>query len=163
AEQAVLGCVLLEGRAKVPPLAADEFVLVKHQRIWAAILALVDRDEPVDAVTVLDELQRHGTLAEAGGPAELALLIEHASLRPALGACARCAGERARRRRLKELGEALRQQGFDEAEVTRRLREMPGPMVEDVFDPADVWAEIVEDGRRPVLRTGLVGLDQIAL
>jgi replicative DNA helicase len=163
AEEAVIGATLLEAGARIPPLAADEFLTDRHRLIWDAVHALVDRSEPVDAITVAAELHRQGTWDQAGGATALAVLEEHAAIRTNLLAYARLVRDGARRRALKRLGEELRLHGFDESEIARRLREVPGPMLPDIFDPADAWSEMVAGWPLKPLRTGLRELDEIAL
>lgn len=64
-EQAVLGAILLAGRlagavAVETGLTPEHFYRPQHGRIYKAMLALTDRDEPVDHLTVLAELTRQG-------------------------------------------------------------------------------------------------------
>src|ERR671936_3066579 len=84
AERAVLGAVLLEGREALPRvievLRATDFYTEAHRAIFEATLRLFDRGEPVDLLTLTEELRRSDQLAFAGGPAALALLVEQASI-----------------------------------------------------------------------------------
>lgn len=88
AERAVLGAVLLEGRETLPRvieiLRASNFYTEAHRNIYEAMLRLFDRGEPVDLITLSEELRREGALEPMGGPAALALLVEHASIAPHL-------------------------------------------------------------------------------
>ena len=63
AEKAVLGGVLLENKAIID-LPADlkpaSFYLPSHGHIFAAILSLWEREAPIDAVTVADEVKARG-------------------------------------------------------------------------------------------------------
>jgi replicative DNA helicase len=70
AEESVLGAVLLDPElihALVTLLRPEDFFLEKHRWIWEAYLALYDRREAIDPVTVADELERQGRLQELGG------------------------------------------------------------------------------------------------
>lgn len=70
AEQAVLGALLLDRDALVKIsdfLRPDDFFRDSHQRVYGATLALLARNEPVDIVTVADELERRDELSVAGG------------------------------------------------------------------------------------------------
>ncbi|MFC4619687.1 replicative DNA helicase [Camelliibacillus cellulosilyticus] len=70
AEQAVLGAIFLEPSAIVTAseiLASEDFYRTAHQRIYAVMLDLSERGEPVDVVTVTAELQDRKLLDEAGG------------------------------------------------------------------------------------------------
>ena len=48
--------------------SAGDFYKPAHGHIFGAIHALIERGEPIDAVTVTDELQRSGLLEAVGDP-----------------------------------------------------------------------------------------------
>src|SRR5690349_20887734 len=79
AEQGVLGAILLSNAA-LTPLVADaglepgHFYRPAHGRIFEAMLALHAAGEPVDVLTLRDQLRRDGVLEQIGGPAVLELL-----------------------------------------------------------------------------------------
>src|SRR4051794_6167085 len=79
AEQSVLGAILLSDLV-LTPLVADagleprHFYRGAHARIFEAMLTLHAAGEPVDVLTLRDQLRREGALEEIGGPAPLALL-----------------------------------------------------------------------------------------
>ncbi|MBN1889173.1 MAG: replicative DNA helicase [Thermoflexales bacterium] len=77
AEEAVLGSILIDPEAlyRVHFLSAADFFLVKHQWIWQALTALSEHRQPVDYLTVCQELDRRTQLAEIGGQAYLSHLI----------------------------------------------------------------------------------------
>lgn len=78
AEEAVLGSLLIDPEAlfRVTPfLKGDDFYIQKNNWIYDAILALHERREPVDFVTLCDELERQGQLEEIGGTAYITQLI----------------------------------------------------------------------------------------
>ena len=78
AEQSVLGSLLIDPDAilKVGAfLKPDDFYREAHQAIYSAILALHERRQPADLVTVADELSRREQLEFVGGPAYLTSLI----------------------------------------------------------------------------------------
>jgi replicative DNA helicase len=69
-EQAVLGAMLIEREAiprAIETLPPDAFYDGRHKRIYDAILALFDRGNPVDIITLTEELKRRGDLDEVGG------------------------------------------------------------------------------------------------
>ncbi len=79
AERAVLGAMLLDRDSlskALDMLKASDFYKEGHRRIFEAMLALFERNEPVDLLTVSEELKHHGALAEVGGPAALAGLVD---------------------------------------------------------------------------------------
>lgn len=78
AEDAVLGSLLIDPDAvfRVAPfLSAEDFYREKNGWVYQAILDLHDRREPVDFVTLCDELDRRGQLEEVGGAAYITELI----------------------------------------------------------------------------------------
>jgi replicative DNA helicase len=78
AEEAVLGSLLIDPEAlfRVAPfLKADDFYIQKNAWIYEAILALHERREPIDFVTLCDELERREQLEGVGGAAYITRLI----------------------------------------------------------------------------------------
>ena len=79
AEQSVLGSLLIDRDAVIEVadfLKPEDFYRQAHGRIYAAIIELSERREPVDVVTVAEALERTGDLEAIGGRAYLATLIE---------------------------------------------------------------------------------------
>ena len=79
AEEAVLGAALIDREAvgRVAPfLRSDDFYRERNGSIYAAMLALYDRREPVDYMTLSDELNRAGQLEAVGGILYLGRLLE---------------------------------------------------------------------------------------
>jgi replicative DNA helicase len=69
-EQSVLGALLIEREAipkAIEILPADAFYDGRHQRIYAAVLGLFERGNPVDLVTLTEELKRRGDYEGIGG------------------------------------------------------------------------------------------------
>ncbi|HEY66403.1 MAG TPA: replicative DNA helicase [Caldilineae bacterium] len=78
AEEAVLGSILIDPDAIIkiaPSLYPEDFYLEKHRWIYQAALDLHERRQPVDFVTLCDELERRGQLHEVGGPAYITELV----------------------------------------------------------------------------------------
>ncbi len=76
-EAQVLGAMLLEREAiprVIEVLDEDAFHAEYHRKIFKAILAMFDRSEPVDIITLAEELRRRGELEVIGGEAYLAEL-----------------------------------------------------------------------------------------
>lgn len=69
-EESVLGAMLLNESSVsdvFERLRADDFYKPAHRRIFEAVVALFGRGEPVDPVTVREELRRTGGLEAVGG------------------------------------------------------------------------------------------------
>src|SRR5947209_385573 len=82
AERAVLAAMLLDRDAvsvAVEMLTAANFYRVAHQKIFAAILALSERNESADLITLGEELRKRGDLDAVGGPAALSQILEYAT------------------------------------------------------------------------------------
>lgn len=76
-EEAVLGAMLLEAEAVtelMSVLKPEHFYKKAHRQIYAAMAELALHGNPVDILTVSDELARRGELDEAGGTAYLSAL-----------------------------------------------------------------------------------------
>ncbi len=84
AERAVLGAILLEGRETLPRvielLRPSDFYTEAHRITYQGMLSLFNRSEPVDVLTLTEELRRSDQLQLVGGPAALALLVEQGSI-----------------------------------------------------------------------------------
>jgi replicative DNA helicase len=78
AESGVIGSVLLDWSVMddlADLLTPDDFFRAANQVLWAAMIRTYRRGEPVDAVTLADELTRDGTLGDVGGVEYLAELV----------------------------------------------------------------------------------------
>ena len=78
AEEAVIGAVMINPEAYYDVaqfLQANDFYIHRHQWIWEAFTRLHERRIPIDLLTVSEELEQMGQLAEVGGPAYLTALI----------------------------------------------------------------------------------------
>ena len=79
AEQSTLGAMLMERDSiakAVEVLVAEDFYREFNRKIFNCILTLFDKGEPVDTMTVHEELRRRGQVDEVGGAAYLTALIE---------------------------------------------------------------------------------------
>jgi replicative DNA helicase len=78
AERSVLGALLIDPDAIIKVanfLRPADFFRERHAWIYEAMLGLHERREPIDLVTVIDDLERKEQLAETGGPAYISELI----------------------------------------------------------------------------------------
>ncbi len=79
AEESVLSRILLESTTLlevVEILAPADFYRTSHQKIFAAMTDLFNRNEPIDTVTVANHLKESGQLEQVGGAAYLARLLD---------------------------------------------------------------------------------------
>ncbi len=78
AEEAVVGAVLINPEVYYDVaqfLQADDFYIHRHKWIWEAFTSLHEQRIPIDLLTLTEELDRKGQLAEIGGPAYLTTLV----------------------------------------------------------------------------------------
>ena len=82
AERSVLAAMLLDteaiGRA-VEHIESPVFYRVAHQKIFGGIVALYNRNEKVDLITLSEELRKRGDLEAIGGPPALAQILDYAA------------------------------------------------------------------------------------
>jgi len=77
AEQSVLGSMILDREAifsAAELLSEKDFYSTAHQKIFSSIISLSEKGEPVDLVTLSEELQRSRCLDEVGGRTYLVTL-----------------------------------------------------------------------------------------
>jgi replicative DNA helicase len=116
AEESVLGAMMLSPGAigaVSEALDAGDFYRESHAKIYRAALALYAKGEPVDAITLVDELEERGELEEAGGRVRI---HELAALVPAsanAGHYARIVREMATLRGLIRAGGEISRLGWD--------------------------------------------------
>jgi replicative DNA helicase len=79
AEMALIGSVLLD--REIMPLVTEhitpqDFYSHVHELLYGALLHLFERGEPLDKITLVEELRCRGQLERVGGPAYLSNLME---------------------------------------------------------------------------------------
>jgi replicative DNA helicase len=117
AEDAVLGSLLIDPEAlfRVSPfLTPDDFYIQKNGWIYETILRLHERREPIDFVTVCDELERQGRLEEIGGAARVTHLINAVPSAIHVEAYGRIVEQNAIRRRLISAASKIAQYAYQE-------------------------------------------------
>ncbi len=116
AEESVLGAMMLSPGAigaVSEVLSAGDFYRQSHGTIYRAALALYAKGEPVDAITLADELQERGELEDIGGRIrihEIANLVPDAGR---AGYYARIVHEMATLRGLIRVGQEITRLGID--------------------------------------------------
>ncbi len=79
AEKSVLGAILIHNEAfnhAAELIDSRDFFRDAHRRIFDKMVALSERNEAIDLVTLKEELGRAGELEEVGGPAYIASLAD---------------------------------------------------------------------------------------
>lgn len=135
AEESVLGAMLLSPTAVgavTEILDASDFYRDSHATIYRAALALWTKGEPVDAITLADELDTRGELEGVGGPSRIA---ELAALVPATSNVehyARIVKEMATLRGLVRVGSEIARLGMDRPGETSDLVDRAEQLVFDL-------------------------------
>ena len=105
AEEAVLGSVLVNPEVYYDVahfLNGEDFFLHRNRWIWEAFTSLQDQRQPIDILTVSEELERQAKLGDVGGPAYLTALINNVPTSLHAEAYGHLVAETATRRRLLE-------------------------------------------------------------
>ena len=79
AEQSILGGILIENDALntvVEFLKTSDFYRETHQKIFQCMIALSEKSEPLDLITITNELKKSKELESIGGASYLASLVE---------------------------------------------------------------------------------------
>jgi replicative DNA helicase len=78
AERSVLGAILIDAgvvHEVAEVLRPPHFYVPEHQSIFASMLTLFEKQQPIDVVTLQSELKKAGTLTKIGGQSYLSDLI----------------------------------------------------------------------------------------
>ncbi|MEW9033350.1 MAG: DnaB-like helicase N-terminal domain-containing protein, partial [Planifilum fimeticola] len=133
AEQAVLGAILMDPQALTlvaERLRPDDFYRQGHQRLFQAMLNVAERGEPVDLVTVTEELQKTKQLEEVGGVSYLTELADSVPTSAHADHYARIVEEKA---------------------ILRRLIRTATQIATSGYTGGDDVAEIIDDAERKIL------------
>ncbi|AWN81407.1 replicative DNA helicase [Candidatus Cardinium hertigii] len=115
-EEGILGALMLEKEALasvIDLLQPDSFYKEAHQEIYKAILHLFSAAEPVDMLTVVNQLRKEGKLAAVGGSYYVSYLTTRISSASNIEFHARAIIEYAIRRKLITLSSKTQQSAYD--------------------------------------------------
>ena len=133
AEQAVLGSIFLDPEEinnAMEVLEAKDFYQRRHQLIFSAMVALFDRGEAIDVVTLKAELERNNALENVGG---IGYLVELSQATPYAGSLSFYA------------------KIVNDKSVLRSLIQAANHIVTSGFQQDEDVASIVEDAERKIL------------
>lgn len=129
AEEAVVGSVLVNPETYYDVaqfLLPDDFYIHRHRWIWETFTRLHERRQPIDLLTVSQELDQQGQLSEVGGLAYLSSLIQNVPSSLHAEAYGRLVEESAIRRRM-----------LSAANEIAKLAYQQGDSVESAMDGAE--------------------------
>ncbi len=151
AEAAILGLILLDNAAlhqALEHLVPEDFYVEAHRRIFAAMSALYEKGRPVDPVTLREELEASGGLAEIGGVARIAALMSGLPQLQNVESYVRIVREKSLLRKLIRAGQQI---------VTECFSRPEDP--EEVLERAQAAILEIAEGR---LVRGFVGIGELA-
>jgi len=140
AEQAVLGAMLLKPDAvttAAEELTADDFYRETHRLIFEAMMDLKERTEPVDLVTLTEQLKKADKLTKIGGIPALSLIANSVPTAANVQYHARIVREKAQLRSLIHAATEIAGAAYEDAED-----------VEDIMDSAEKRILEVSSGKR---------------
>jgi replicative DNA helicase len=180
AEESLLGAMLLSRdaiAAAVEACSANDFYKPAHGHVFEAITSLYGQGEPVDPVTVADELRRAELLDAIGGPATLISLQANTPATANAGRYAHIVEEHALLRRLIGVAGEIAEMGYslpddvtaaiDRAEsmvfevAERRVTDTLKPLHDLLADSLDRLEALYERGESITgVPTGFLDLDE---
>ncbi len=119
AEQATIGSMLLDKDAIVKAidiLTAEEFYKDAHRIIFETVVSMYEKGEPIDLVTVTEQLRRRGSLEQIGGISYITTLANMVPTAANVEYYARIVKEKAIYRSLVRVGTGIVALGYEGAE-----------------------------------------------
>jgi replicative DNA helicase len=116
-EIAVLGAIMLEQSAVnsvIDILKPNSFYDPRHNLIFAAILDLFSKGEPIDILTVAQGMRKEGTLEAAGGPSYISMLTNQVASAANIEAHARVISQKYIQRELIRISGKIIQDAYEE-------------------------------------------------
>jgi replicative DNA helicase len=126
AEASLLGAVLIDSDAIVKiadHITANDFYDPRHKHIYEAITRLYERREPIDVLTLADQLKNSGVLDIIGGASYLTELTNFVPTAAHVEQYAEIVAQKALRRRLITTSRDMTELGYDESKSLRELIE----------------------------------------
>ncbi|WP_369823868.1 replicative DNA helicase [Sporosarcina sp. P34] len=134
AEQSVLGAIFLEPQALITAseiLLPEDFYRIAHKKIFETMLILNDRGQPVDLVTIAEELKVKNELEDVGGISYITELANAVPTAANIVYYANIVDEKALLRRLIRVATDIVEDGYTrEDEVEALLGEAEKKMME---------------------------------
>lgn len=136
-EEAVLGALMLERNAILEladHLKADHFYDDRHKEIYAAMLSLFHKSDPIDMRTVVNELRSTGKIEIIGGAYYIAELTSKVSSAANIDYHARIIQEHAIKRNLIEMASEIHHNAYEDTTDVFELLADIHKMIEEIHD-----------------------------
>jgi replicative DNA helicase len=137
AERTVLGAILVDNAAfnsAAEILGRDDFYRDAHRRIFEAMAVLAERSQPIDLVTLKNELLRQNALEAVGGAPYLAALVDGLPRVTSVEHWSRIIKERAVLRNLIHAGNRIVQSCFEGEEDAAALLDRAEKAIFDIAE-----------------------------
>jgi len=124
AERSVLGAILIDSGAinlVVEFLKPEHFYSHEHQLIFSSMLTLFEKQQPIDVVTIQDELKKTDSLKKIGGKSYLSDLINTVPTSAYVENYATIVKNHFIKRRLIDLSSRMVEKAFDEKGDVKKL------------------------------------------
>ncbi len=132
AEQSVLGALLIDKEAVVKVLEIlrpEDFYRDAHSHIFQAIVNLFDRNEPIDLITLTEELRNTGLLDQVGGVSYVAGLANSVPTSANVEHYAAIVEEKSLLRKLISVSTRIAQLGYEAGEEVEALLDKAERMI----------------------------------
>lgn len=138
AEKSLLGAVLIDEETLADAsehVSAKDFYDKRHATIYQGMMKLYEKHQPVDLLTLTDELKRTNQLEEIGGSTYLTELTNYVPTAAHAEAYAELISQKAVRRRLIKASSEISELGYDEELPTEELL---GKAESELFSVSDL-------------------------
>ena len=135
AEQSVLGAMILDREAIVAGteiLRSSDFYTEAHKEIYEAITDIFARDEPVDLITLSEELKKRNTLESIGGIMYIANLSEGVSTTANIRYYCEIVEEKSILRKLIKASNEIISKGYEDEEKIENIMELAEKSIFDI-------------------------------
>ena len=135
AEQSVLGSMILDREAIVTSieiLKAGDFYKEAHSEIYEAITNIFTKDEPVDLITLSEELRKRNTLEAIGGILYIANLSEGVSTTANIKFYCEIVEEKSTLRKLIKASNEIIAKGYEDEENIENIVELAEKKIFDI-------------------------------
>jgi len=158
-ESAVLGAIMLEKDALIQVidiLKPESFYHPKHQLIYKSIIQLFDRSEPIDILTVVNQLRVNGELEMAGGAYYVSELTATVNSAANIEAHTRIIQEQAIKRELITISSEIEKEAYED---TTDVFELLDKTEQNLYKVSEANIKKNFADMRTILRSALAELE----
>jgi replicative DNA helicase len=134
-EEAVLGAIMIEPGADIPALQSlrvESFYSEKHQKIFQAIVKLSSSHEPIDQITVTEQLRKNGDLEFVGGAYYINYLASNVGTASHLEYHTKIIAEKYIKRKLISIANKIQEKAYDASSDIEELLEYSEKQIFDL-------------------------------